>query len=147
MLPPARWSASPDWSAPGGLKCCPAIFGIESPISGEVTVAGRRLDSTHCRDAIDAGMAMVPEDRKQQGLILEMGIRTNIGLPGLARHKKAGVFLNRAQERRDSDRMIERNENQDPQRHATGTIPLRRKPAEGRNRQMVVDESESPAAR
>ena len=50
---------------------------------------------------------MVPEDRKQQGLILEMGIRTNIGLPGLARHKQAGVFLNRTQERIDSDRMIE----------------------------------------
>ncbi len=90
----------------GRTEMLSAIFGIESPIAGQVTVAGRRLDSTRCRSAIDAGVAMVPEDRKQQGLILEMGIRTNIGLPGLARHKKAGVFLNQKQERIDSDRMI-----------------------------------------
>jgi ribose transport system ATP-binding protein len=90
----------------GRTEMLSAIFGIEPPIAGQVTVAGRGLDSTRCRSAIDAGVAMVPEDRKQQGLILEMGIRTNIGLPGLARHKKAGVFLNRTQERIDSDRMI-----------------------------------------
>ena len=90
----------------GRTEMLSAIFGIEPPLSGQVTVAGRRLDSMRCRSAIDAGVALVPEDRKQQGLILEMGIRTNIGLPGLARHKQAGVFLNRAQERADSDRMI-----------------------------------------
>ena len=51
-------------------------------------------------------MAMVPEDRKQQGLILEMGIRSNIGLAGLNRNRIAGMFLNRHQERIDSEQMI-----------------------------------------
>jgi ribose transport system ATP-binding protein len=50
-------------------------------------------------------MALVPEDRKQQGLILEQSIRQNISLPGLARHKRAGIFSNFGQERLDSARM------------------------------------------
>ncbi len=90
----------------GRTEMLTTIFGIDPPLGGEVAVSGRRIELSHCRDAIDAGMAMVPEDRKQQGLILEMGIRNNIGLPGLERHKRGGVFLNRRQERRDSDRMI-----------------------------------------
>jgi len=90
----------------GRTEMLTTIFGVQRPFSGQVMVSGRKLELESCRDAIDAGVAMVPEDRKQQGLILEMGLRTNIGLPGLARHKIAGAFLNRGQERRDSDRMI-----------------------------------------
>ena len=83
-----------------------AIFGIDPVLSGSVYVDGQHVAEHNCRRAIDAGLAMVPEDRKQQGLILEMGIRSNIGLPGLDRNRIAGMFLNRAQERSDSDRMI-----------------------------------------
>ncbi|MFK8111461.1 MAG: sugar ABC transporter ATP-binding protein [Rubripirellula sp.] len=90
----------------GRTEMMTSIFGVGQPLSGSVEVDGRTIDLRNCRDAIDAGMAMVPEDRKQQGLILEMGIRNNIGLPGLSRHKLAGVFLNRAQEQHDSDEMI-----------------------------------------
>jgi ribose transport system ATP-binding protein len=90
----------------GRTEMLAAIFGIEPPLSGQVIVDDQTVTLKSCRDAIEAGMAMVPEDRKHQGLILEMGIRTNIGLPGLGRHQFAGGFLNRGQERRDSDQMI-----------------------------------------
>ncbi len=91
----------------GRTEMLATVFGIEPPLAGSVRVLGEPLRMTRgCRDAIEAGIAMVPEDRKQQGLILEMGIRANIGLPGLARHKRVGAFLNRSQEHRDSDRMI-----------------------------------------
>jgi ribose transport system ATP-binding protein len=90
----------------GRTEMLATIFGIDPPLEGKVSVSGKLLDLSSCRNAIDAAVAMVPEDRKGQGLILEMSIRSNIGLPGLARHKIAGVFLNRTQERRDSDRMI-----------------------------------------
>ena len=49
---------------------------------------------------------MVPEDRKQQGLILEMGIRATSDFPDCERNRIAGMFVNRAQQRSDSDRMI-----------------------------------------
>jgi ribose transport system ATP-binding protein len=91
----------------GRTEMLATIFGLRPAVAGEVLVAGKPIPSrATCRAAIEAGMAMVPEDRKQQGLILERGIRTNIGLPGLRRHKIAGALVNRQQERLDSDRMI-----------------------------------------
>ena len=50
-------------------------------------------------------MAMVPEDRKSEGLILETGSRNNIGLPGLDRHRVNGIFANTAKEKSDAERM------------------------------------------
>ncbi len=90
----------------GRTEVLRAIFGVDAPLSGTVQVSDRTVRPHDCRSAIAAGMALVPEDRKSEGLILESGVRMNIGLPGLPRHKKAGVFLNRVQERKDSDRMI-----------------------------------------
>ncbi len=90
----------------GRTEMLRAIFGVDRMLGGEVRVAGQTLKLRSCRDAIDAGISLVPEDRKQQGLILEMGIRNNIGLPALNRHKRGGAFLNRVRERHDSKRMI-----------------------------------------
>ncbi len=90
----------------GRTEMLRAIFGIDPMLGGEVRVDGKRLALRSCRDAIDAGISLVPEDRKQQGLILEMGIRNNIGLPSLSRHKRGPAFLNRVRERQDSERMI-----------------------------------------
>ena len=90
----------------GRTEMLQAVFGVEPMKTGSVSVDGTIVRLRSCRDAIDAGIAMVPEDRKQQGLILEMGTRNNIGLPGLGRHKLAGAILNHRQERADSDLMI-----------------------------------------
>ena len=83
-----------------------ALFGIDPLVAGEVRLQGRKLELRGPGDAIEAGLALVPEDRKQQGLILEMGIRENIGLAGLRRHRQGGVFLNRSRERDDANRML-----------------------------------------
>ena len=49
-----------------------------------------------------AGLALVPEDRKQQGLILEMTVQQNIGLAALRRNARAGAFIDFKRERRDA---------------------------------------------
>jgi ribose transport system ATP-binding protein len=91
----------------GRTEMLATIFGVTPANGGEILVCGQSLKSRGCQDAIAAGIGMVPEDRKQQGLILEIGTRPNIGLPGLNRHKLAGAFLNRTQEKADSDRMMQ----------------------------------------
>ncbi len=58
-------------------------------------------------DAIRAGLALVPEDRKQQGVILEMAVRENISLAGERQHARAGMFRDRAQESTVTQFMIE----------------------------------------
>ncbi|MGH3995026.1 MAG: ATP-binding cassette domain-containing protein, partial [Pseudonocardiaceae bacterium] len=59
-----------------------AVFGLLRA-DGEVRRAGRLLRRGSPRQAIDAGIAYLPEDRKRQGLILGMPIATNVTLPFL----------------------------------------------------------------
>jgi len=55
--------------------------------------------------AMDAGIALVPEDRKHQGLFLEMGVRENLSVASLHREQRGG-FLNRAKEKALCDEMV-----------------------------------------
>lgn len=91
----------------GRTEMLTAVFGVQPPLDGQVSVDDVTYRPTDCRHAIDAGVALVPEDRKDQGLILEWGTQANIGLPGLARHSHGPGFLNQAKERSDSAEMID----------------------------------------
>jgi ribose transport system ATP-binding protein len=81
------------------------LFGVTPAAGGAVRVAGRAITPRAPRDAIAAGIGLVPEDRQQQGIILEMAIRANVSLPSLDRAQRYGV-LDRAGERRMSAQMI-----------------------------------------
>lgn len=83
-----------------------AIFGVETAVSGTVRVRRQVVTRGSVHDAIRAGVMLVPEDRKAQGLILEMAIRNNIGLPSLNKNKRAGLFVGAARERQDSAAMM-----------------------------------------
>jgi ribose transport system ATP-binding protein len=78
------------------LEC---LFGIAPALAGRIAVAGEERRIGHPRDAIAAGLALVPEDRKQQGLILDMAVGDNLSLASVARDGRAG-FLDFAAERR-----------------------------------------------
>jgi ribose transport system ATP-binding protein len=84
------------------------LFGVDRPVSGTIRIQGRPIALRSPSDAIAAGVALVPEDRKQQGLVLEMSVRENIGLPGLWRNRLPAAWLNRTAERQASGQMIER---------------------------------------
>jgi ribose transport system ATP-binding protein len=91
----------------GRTEMLRTLFGVDRPLSGVIRVAGKQVPLKSPQDAIAAGVALVPEDRKQQGVILEMAIRQNIGLASLHEHARAG-FLNFAEERRQSAEMTAR---------------------------------------
>lgn len=82
------------------------LFGITPPLNGQIQINGRPVVIRNSREAIASGMALVPEDRKQAGLILEMGVRHNLSLASLARDQKAG-FLNHAAEEAIAKEMIQ----------------------------------------
>ena len=92
----------------GRTELLQVLFGVEPAVSGSVLIDGKRASIASPFDAIECGLALVPEDRKQQGLVLEMAVRPNIGLAGLRRHKRRGGFLNTTQEGRDTAEMIEK---------------------------------------
>lgn len=82
-----------------------ALFGVTPALDGDVSVAGRRCMPRSAREAIAAGLALVPEDRKHEGLILEMGVRQNLSLATLNRDQRAG-FLNTERELALCEEMI-----------------------------------------
>jgi ribose transport system ATP-binding protein len=84
-----------------------ALFGIDKFPTGKIIVGGREVRIQSPRDAIRAGMAYVPEDRKQHGIILEMAIRDNISMASLERFQRAGIVKDSAITV-ESDRMRER---------------------------------------
>jgi ribose transport system ATP-binding protein len=69
----------------GRTELAEALFGIRRVVSGQVLLDGVPLDLHGPRQAIEAGLVLVPEDRRQHGLMLANSIQRNIGLPNLNR--------------------------------------------------------------
>ena len=74
----------------GRTEVARALFGIDRPIGGVVRVEGQEVRIKHPKDAVRAGLALVPEDRKAQGAILDMAIRDNVAMVGLNRWQTKG---------------------------------------------------------
>ncbi|MEU8251072.1 sugar ABC transporter ATP-binding protein [Nonomuraea sp. NPDC048916] len=82
----------------GRSEVARAVFGVDRWDAGAVTVDGRDLPAGSPTAAMDAGLALVPEDRRQQGLVMELSIERNIGLTGL-RSLRRGLTISRRAER------------------------------------------------
>ena len=67
----------------GRTEVMRAVTGADERASGEISVEGRRIALDCPADAIAAGMGLVPEDRKQQGAVLDHSIAENLSLPNL----------------------------------------------------------------
>jgi ABC-type sugar transport system ATPase subunit len=81
----------------GRSEIAQALFGLDPNVSGHVTVRGRPLTLGSPAAAMQAGLGLVPEDRKRQGLVLSMTARSNATLAVLRRVAR-GPFLRRVAE-------------------------------------------------
>jgi len=68
-----------------------ALFGIEPAEYGQIMLNGMPVDIKSPKQAIELGIAYVPEDRRQHGLILELSIAKNITLPKLNAYAEMGL--------------------------------------------------------
>ncbi len=84
----------------GRTEVARMIFGADRLQSGRVLVGGRATHIRKPRDAVRAGIALVPEDRKRQGVVLEMAIRINATMANMSPITSAMGFIRRARERR-----------------------------------------------
>lgn len=75
-----------------------AIFGLDSLKSGKMYLNGEEITIHEPYDAVDKGIAMVNEDRKEYGLCLHRSIRENISLPNLPKTQK-GIIINLKKEK------------------------------------------------
>ncbi len=86
----------------GRTEVARAIFGADPIDSGEILLNGKPVHPRSPREAIGLGIGLVPEDRKQLGLILNMVVRENTTLANLDALTKLG-FVDRGREREVSE--------------------------------------------
>ncbi|MFI9387279.1 sugar ABC transporter ATP-binding protein [Kutzneria sp. NPDC052558] len=82
----------------GRSEIARAVFGVDKPDAGEILVRGKRIRPGSPGAAMSAGIGFVPEDRRQQGLVLEASIERNAALASLDRLSRFG-FLRSSAER------------------------------------------------
>jgi ribose transport system ATP-binding protein len=82
----------------GRTELMQTIFGITPALGGTMSLGGRPFAPKTPRDAIDAGVLLVPEDRKRHGLVLPMSVAENTSLPSVGKLARWGT-LDRAAER------------------------------------------------
>jgi len=90
----------------GRTEMARLIFGADRLESGAIRLDGRSLRLRNPRDAIRAGMALLTEDRKAQGLVLGRSVRENFGLPNLPLLSRVG-FVRRVRERHALARYVD----------------------------------------
>lgn len=84
----------------GRTELARALFGDLAIDGGQIRIDGKVLPAGHTpRSAILAGIGLVPEDRKEQGLVTGLSVRQNISMPMLKALSRLGV-LSRRQEHR-----------------------------------------------
>ena len=87
----------------GRTALAETLFGIRHPVAGEVRIEGERVTINSPQKAIELGMGFVPEDRKQQGLFLNMAVRENIVISDLDEVASWGFLKFREVERLAQD--------------------------------------------
>jgi len=91
----------------GRSETVQAIFGLDPEATGTITVDGKLLRPGSIESALAAGVGLVPEDRKRQGLVLGLNCRENTALATLPALSRFG-WVNRAAERTLTSRYSQR---------------------------------------
>lgn len=115
----------------GRTEVMRALFGVDKIISGEINLEGQNIKFTSPKEAIEAGVVLCPEDRKEQGLVLPRSISDNISIPVLDKLKK-GMFMDKKAEVALADEGVARYNIKTP------TIDKRTVELSGGNQQKVI---------
>ncbi|MDQ2966623.1 MAG: sugar ABC transporter ATP-binding protein [Chloroflexota bacterium] len=115
----------------GRTELARAIFGADRFDGGQVTVLGRPVRPGRPDAAAHAGLALIPEERKTEGLVLDLSVVDNIALPSLKRLSRWGLFDWRAARAESRQRV-------DGLRIRTPSLDTRVESLSGGNQQKVV---------
>ncbi|BCK71463.1 ribose import ATP-binding protein RbsA 2 [Streptomyces libani subsp. rufus] len=91
----------------GRTEVVRAVFGVDRYDAGTVEIDGKELARGDVRAAMRAGLGLVPEDRKGQGLVLDASLQDNLTLARLDRDTRGGL-VDRGAQRREAATAAER---------------------------------------
>lgn len=83
----------------GRSEMAQAIFGINRSDSGDIIIEGKKSEINDSTDALEAGIAYIPESRQTQGLILDQSVENNITLPLLKKYTNRFGLVHRGTQR------------------------------------------------
>ncbi len=115
----------------GRTELARVLFGIDRSHGGELQLEGKNFPARTSNDAVNAGIFLVPEDRKATGVLLDLSIAQNISLPNLPAHATYAL-VSRESEAKTADAQIASLDIKAPSSQTlTGTLS-------GGNQQKVV---------
>ena len=91
----------------GAKAVIEALFGLAPADTGTILVGGRAVRIRTPGDAVAHGLALVPEDRRDQGVSLDTSLLENVSLASLSRRSRLGL-VDRGRERVEARRLIDR---------------------------------------
>jgi ribose transport system ATP-binding protein len=115
----------------GRTELLQTLFGLYPRSSGEIFIAGRRIENSSPSESIRSGIALAPEDRKVEGLVLSMSVVENVSLSCLEGASRLGV-LQADKERELASSFVERL------KIKTSSLRQRVRNLSGGNQQKIV---------
>ena len=90
----------------GRTEMTRALFGVDEKTSGKIYLFGEEVKANSPKESIELGMALIPEDRRKDGLCTDLSIRENISLPNLDSMKNSLGILSKVLELKISEDTI-----------------------------------------
>ncbi|MCR2804150.1 sugar ABC transporter ATP-binding protein [Paenibacillus soyae] len=90
----------------GKTELCRALFGASETARSELVLGGKRLRARSPHEAARGGMALIPEERRREGIFVDESVVLNMTAASLAKYSGAGSWIKRKLERFASDQMI-----------------------------------------
>jgi len=87
----------------GRSELAKAIFGLDPVSAGEVLLRGRRLRLGSTSQSARAGLGLLTEDRKGEGLVLQMSVAQNMTLPSVREFARLGLISSKAENLRSQE--------------------------------------------
>ena len=116
----------------GRTEIARAIFGVDPITGGQLLIDGKEVHFKSPHDAINAGIALCPEDRKYEGLILFRSIKDNISMPVLDKLTFSRFFVNFKAEKELAEEAVKKFDIKTP---SIDKVPME---LSGGNQQKVI---------
>jgi len=90
----------------GKTELCKTLFGLSTITSGEISLNGKKVKPKNPYEAVKNGLALVPEERRKEGILVQESVSTNLTIASLGKFTKLFSFLDRKSEKKQADELI-----------------------------------------
>lgn len=90
----------------GKTELCKTLFGHTSITKGEVVLNGRKLSLKTPHHAVNSGLALVPEERRKEGVLVQESVTTNLTAASVGKFSKILSFVDRQAEKKKAKELI-----------------------------------------